>query len=89
MLSLIRFFQKLAVTRTIKSSVIKDLERWMRNSFGKQRWIPERRILLKVTIDDNEKASIDQVFNTLMGDKVEPRREFIETHAKYVRNLDI
>ena len=50
---------------------------------------PERRILLKVTIDDNEKASIDQVFNTLMGDKVEPRREFIETHAKYVRNLDI
>lgn len=50
---------------------------------------PERRILLKVTIDDSEKASIDQVFNTLMGDKVEPRREFIETHAKYVRNLDI
>ncbi len=50
---------------------------------------PEKRILLKVTIDEKEKASIDQVFNTLMGDKVEPRREFIESHAKYVRNLDI
>lgn len=50
---------------------------------------PEKRILLKVTIDDAERATIDQTFNTLMGDKVEPRREFIETHAKYVRNLDI
>lgn len=50
---------------------------------------PEKRILLRVTLDEAEKAGIDQVFNTLMGDKVEPRREFIETHAKYVRNLDI
>jgi len=50
---------------------------------------PEKRILLKVTIDDAEKASIDNIFTTLMGDKVEPRREFIETHAKYVKNLDI
>ena len=50
---------------------------------------PEKRILLKVTIDDAERATIDQTFNTLMGDKVEPRREFIETHAQYVRNLDI
>lgn len=50
---------------------------------------PEKRVLLKVTIDDAERAAIDQIFNTLMGDKVEPRREFIETHAKYVRNLDI
>jgi DNA gyrase subunit B len=50
---------------------------------------PERRILLKVTMDDAKMASLNDTFNVLMGDKVEPRREFIETHAKYVRNLDI
>ncbi|MDD3222181.1 MAG: DNA topoisomerase (ATP-hydrolyzing) subunit B [Clostridia bacterium] len=50
---------------------------------------PDRRILLRVTIDDAKMASLNDTFNTLMGDKVEPRREFIETHAKYVRNLDI
>ncbi len=50
---------------------------------------PEKRILLRVTIDDAKKAAIDDTFNILMGDKVEPRREFIESHAKYVRNLDI
>lgn len=50
---------------------------------------PEKRILLRVTMDDAKKAAIDDTFNILMGDKVEPRREFIESHAKYVRNLDI
>ena len=50
---------------------------------------PERRILLKVTMDDAKLASLNDTFTTLMGDKVEPRREFIETHAKYMRNLDI
>ena len=50
---------------------------------------PERRILLKVTMDDAKLASLNDTFTTLMGDKVEPIREFIETHAKYVRNLDI
>lgn len=48
---------------------------------------PEERILLKVAIDDA--AGADEVFTTLMGDKVEPRRQFIESHAKYVKNLDI
>ncbi|MDD6207832.1 MAG: DNA topoisomerase (ATP-hydrolyzing) subunit B [Clostridiales bacterium] len=50
---------------------------------------PERRVLLKVTIDEESSSEIDVTFNTLMGDKVEPRREFIEMNAKYVRNLDI
>ena len=50
---------------------------------------PERRILMSVSMDDAEKVSIDETFSVLMGDKVEPRREFIEKNAKYVRNLDI
>ena len=50
---------------------------------------PEKRVLLKVTIDEESSSEIDVTFNTLMGDKVEPRREFIEMNAKYVRNLDI
>ena len=50
---------------------------------------PEKRILLRVNIEDNSEAKIDLTFNTLMGDKVEPRREFIEANAKYVKNLDI
>ena len=50
---------------------------------------PEKRILRRVSIDDAQRATIDQTFNTLMGDKVEPRREFIEKNAKYVKNLDV
>ncbi len=50
---------------------------------------PEHRILKRVMIDDTNSAEIDLTFTTLMGDKVEPRREFIETNAKYVKNLDI
>lgn len=50
---------------------------------------PEQRILLKVTIDEESESDIDLTFNTLMGDKVEPRREFIEANAKFVKNLDI
>ena len=50
---------------------------------------PEKRILKRVTMEDADSAEIDLTFNTLMGDKVEPRREFIENNAKYVKNLDI
>ncbi|MCI5500945.1 MAG: DNA topoisomerase (ATP-hydrolyzing) subunit B [Lachnospiraceae bacterium] len=50
---------------------------------------PERRVLLRVNMDSENEAEVNVVFNTLMGDKVEPRREFIERNAKYVRNLDI
>ena len=58
-----------------------------------QRWEttmdPAHRVLKRVMIDDTYSAEIDLTFTTLMGDKVEPRREFIETNAKYVKNLDI
>ena len=50
---------------------------------------PEHRILLKVTMDDETSSELDLTFTTLMGDQVEPRREFIEENAKYVQNLDI
>ena len=50
---------------------------------------PEKRILKRVLYDDEAISEIDITFNTLMGDKVEPRREFIELNAKYVQNLDI
>ena len=50
---------------------------------------PERRVLLKVTMDEEQSSEIDLTFTTLMGDKVEPRKEFIEANAKYVKNLDI
>ena len=50
---------------------------------------PERRILKQVNIDDMNEGEIDMTFSVLMGDKVEPRREFIEENAKYVKNLDI
>jgi DNA gyrase subunit B len=48
---------------------------------------PEKRTILKVTLEDAVEA--DRIFTILMGDQVEPRREFIETHAKYVKNLDV
>ena len=50
---------------------------------------PEHRILLKVTMDEETSSELDLTFTTLMGDKVEPRREFIEENAKYVSNLDV
>ena len=50
---------------------------------------PEKRVLLRVAIDENSESELDLTFDTLMGERVEPRREFIETNAKFVKNLDI
>ena len=50
---------------------------------------PERRILKRVNMDDDDLSEVDKVFSTLMGDEVEPRREFIIENAKKVENLDI
>ena len=50
---------------------------------------PEKRVLLKVVMDDEDEASVNVTFQTLMGDKVEPRREFIEQNARFVKNLDV
>jgi len=50
---------------------------------------PERRVLLRVSMDEDARSELELTFTTLMGDQVEPRREFIENNAKYVTNLDI
>ncbi len=50
---------------------------------------PQKRVLLRVSMDEDSESEVDVTFSTLMGDKVEPRREFIEANAKYVKNLDI
>ena len=50
---------------------------------------PEKRILLRVNYEEDSESELDLTFTTLMGDKVEPRREFIEENARYVKNLDI
>ena len=50
---------------------------------------PEKRVLLRVSMDEEAESETDLTFTTLMGDKVEPRREFIEANAKFVKNLDI
>ncbi len=60
----------------------------MQNSLWETTMDPEQRILLRVTMDDETASEMDDIYNVLMGDKVEPRREFIEENAQYVQNLD-
>ncbi len=50
---------------------------------------PEKRILLRVSMDGEDESEVDLTFNVLMGDKVEPRKKFIEENAKFVKNLDV
>ena len=50
---------------------------------------PETRVLLRVNMNDDAASELDLTFTTLMGDEVEPRRQFIEENAKYVQNLDV
>ena len=50
---------------------------------------PEKRVLLRVAVDELDESEVDITFNVLMGDKVEPRKKFIEENAKFVKNLDI
>ena len=50
---------------------------------------PEKRLLLRVSIDEDDESEVDVTFNVLMGDKVEPRKKFIEDNAKFVKNLDV
>ena len=48
-----------------------------------------KRVLLRVNMNEDDDSELDVTFSTLMGDKVEPRRDFIEANAKFVKNLDI
>jgi DNA gyrase subunit B len=50
---------------------------------------PDNRILLRVNMDEDSRSELDLTFDTLMGDRVEPRKQFIEANAKYVTNLDV
>ncbi len=73
----------------ILSQVGRDQNNKIQRYKGLGEMDPERRILLRVTMNEEAESEIDLTFTTLMGDKVEPRREFIEENAKFVKNLDI
>ena len=75
------------------NSILMDIGRDNSNKIQRYKGLgemdPERRILLRVTMDEETTSEVDLTFTTLMGDQVEPRREFIEANAKKVKNLDI
>ena len=78
-----------SVWRAAVFSVTKDWGEMDAEQLWETTMDPERRILMRVVMDEDSTSELDLTFTTLMGDKVEPRREFIEENAKYAKNLDI
>ncbi len=68
-------------------NAIRVLAKWMLISYLIRPWILQKRVLIQVRVEDAEKA--DAIFNKLMGTEVELRKNFIQTHAKFVKDLDI